>query len=201
MAIAPSKYQLLEKRLGDLKTHLLSFLPKPPASKTSYSAEELDLTRSYVVLAHAEIEFFCEELALDTAQRALNKFVTNNKISLVLRKIVAYYVGRQRASWRDTITPSQGTVDTAFKSYKGDVDGNNGLKTQNLHKLFHPLGLMDLDAAWLGVMNSFGSKRGNLAHKGLKAQNQLDAQTELRRVERDLLPGLRKIAREIKKLK
>ena len=58
MARGSKRYTELKRRLSNLRQNLLGFLPPPPKSKTSYSPQELDLTRSYVLLAHAEIEAF-----------------------------------------------------------------------------------------------------------------------------------------------
>jgi RiboL-PSP-HEPN len=201
MTGASIRYQALQNRLNDLKKRLLSFLPPPPNSKINYTDQELDWTRSYVVLVHAEIEMFCEDIALTRAQLAKEEFNKRQKVTPVLRKLVTYYVSRQRESWRETISPSTALVESAFASYKGEIDSNHGVKEKNLKILFHPLGIMDIDAAWLAAMNSFGAKRGELAHKGIKAHSQLDAHSELQRVERHLLPGLLKIDRKMVALK
>jgi hypothetical protein len=153
------------------------------------------------VLVHAEIEIFCEELALERVQIAKNQFLLTSKLTPVLRKIVTYYVGKHRDSWKGTLNPSPDLIESAFNSYKGDVDTNHGVKEKNIKVLFHPLGMMNIDATWLAAMNAFGSTRGEFAHRGIKAHSQPDAQTELQRVEKVLLPGLLGIDRKMKSLK
>jgi len=201
MPSGSASYKALRARLDDLKGRFLSFLPPPPESKTDYTPQELDWTRSYVVLAHAEIEMFCEDLALEKAKLVKDGFDQSQTVTPVLRKLVTYYVGKQRESWRETITPSSNLVASAYASYKGGIDANNGIKENNLKLLFHPLGVMDMGTAWVAAMSAFGTKRGELAHKGIKAQSQLDAHTELQRVERDLMPGLLELDRKMRALR
>ena len=98
------RYRRLTSRLTQLRNHLLYFIPTPPASKLSYSDSELDSTRAYVVLAHAEIEAFCEELVRGKAQTAKLVFDTKGHVQPMLRKMVAYYVARKGQSWETSQT-------------------------------------------------------------------------------------------------
>jgi hypothetical protein len=56
MSRGSQRYLVLKRRLSQLDQNLLYFLPPPPHSKTTYTSQELDLTRAYIVLVHAEIE-------------------------------------------------------------------------------------------------------------------------------------------------
>src|SRR6266404_4400647 len=91
------RYADLARRVQELGQHLLSFLPPPPAlSKTTYTPQELDLTRSYIVLVHAEIESFCEDLVIEKASKARQEFKANGRVTPILRRMIAYYVGKNR---------------------------------------------------------------------------------------------------------
>lgn len=50
--------------------------------------------RAYKVLAHAEMEYYFEEVALEIAQKAYRKWSSSNKASTPLLSLVAYYDGQ-----------------------------------------------------------------------------------------------------------
>ena len=60
------------------------------------------------------------------------------------------------------------------------VQSNHGIKETNLCRLILPLGTSDslLDRAWLGTMNTFGQKRGEVAHTSAAVANVADPVTE-----------------------
>lgn len=191
MVRGSKKYTSLQRRVKELEKHLLSFLPPPPLSTTVYTPPQLDLTRSYILLAHAEIEAFCEELALEKASKALNDFRAKGRIKPVLRKITAYYVIKEKKSWGDVLKPSATVIERAFQSYATTVRDNNGIKRPNLGRLFYPLGISEasLDTTWLTQMDTFGSNRGTWAHGSIKVHNPPDPKSEVTNVEQ-LLQGL-----------
>jgi hypothetical protein len=187
--------------LMDLRKHLLSFLPDPPKSKISYTEHEFDLTRSYIVLAHAEIESFCEELALQKIKRAKQVFDATGKITPVLRKVISYNTAKNRRSWSEVLLPSLTTIDSAIQSYSDTVRDNHGVKRNNLERLFYPLGILEtkLNATWLAQMDSFASIRGGWAHKSIGAMTPPDPLTELNTVDQ-LLQGLLNFDRAVSRL-
>jgi hypothetical protein len=202
MARGSKRYTDLQRRLQELSRHLLSFLPPPPQSKTSYTDQELDFTRSYIVLVHAEIEAFCEEMASEKARKAKQEFQANGKVTPVLRRMVAYYVGKNRKSWNEVASPAPQTVDSAADSFLDGIRANHGVKRENLEKLFYPLGVPEpkLNTTWLAQMDSFGSNRGGWAHKSIKALNPPDPHTELTTVNQ-LLQGLLQVDRLLSRLR
>jgi len=197
-----ARYTELSRRLHELHQHLLSFLPPPPQSKTSYTHEELDLTRSYIVLAHAEIEAFCEDIALRKARAAKQQFDATGIVTPALRKILSYYIGKSRRSWSDVLAPAAPTVQAAAQSYFDHIRDNHGVKRDNLERLFYPLGVLEptLDTTWLAQMDSFGTNRGGWAHKSIKALNPPDPATELNTVNQ-ILQGLLQLDRTISSLR
>lgn len=202
MAHGSKRYVALKRRLDELGQHLLSFIPPPPHSKTTYTAQELDLTRSYIVLVHAEIESFCEELATLKARRAKQEFVSRGTVTPVLRRLVAYYIGKSRKAWNEVQRPSPQVVDSASNSFLDNIRDNHGVKQENLERLFFPLGVPEpkLNPTWLAQMNSFGTNRGGWAHKSVRALNPPDPHTE-RTTVNQLLNGLLDIDRIISRLK
>jgi hypothetical protein len=201
MVRGSQRYAYLRHRMDELRSHLLFFLPAPPLSKTTYSAQELDLTRSYIVLAHAEIEAYCEDLVVATINRARQPYTAKQKITPVLRKIIAYYIGKHRKSWSEVTLPSSGVVDAAFESYTSTIRENHGVKRENLERLLYPLGVAEpsLNATWLAQMDSFGSNRGAWAHRSIRAINPPDPSSELATVNQ-LLQGLLQVDRLVSRL-
>jgi hypothetical protein len=149
-------------------------------SKTTYTAQELDLTRAYVLLAHAEIESYCEDLVKAKSDRAFMQFDRTGKVTPILRRIVAYHVATKRKSWSEVSAPSAPIVRSAFDSYRAILTANHGVRRENLEKLLYPLGVPEpsLDQTWLAQMDSFGSNRGGFAHQTIGAVNPPDPSTE-----------------------
>lgn len=192
------RYQNLVARLGELRKNLLSFLPDPPASKLTYSDQELDLTRAYVVLAHAEIESFCEEIASTKANAAQSKYQKSNSVSPCLRRLIAYHIAK-KGKCRDNVSnPKTEVVTATLASFTETVKKNHGLKRANLEKLFYPLGAKEvyLDPTWMVQMDAFGSQRGGWAHTSVKTQQPPDPLSELKSVLL-LLPGLKKLDEDL----
>jgi hypothetical protein len=186
-----NKYRRLAKRLDQLRNHLLFFLRNHPVSSLLYSDEELDFTRAYIVLAHAEIEAFCEEIVQKKAQDAKAAFDNNHKVQPILRRMVTYYAVKNGKSWGNVMNPSVDVVNSAFQSYQDRVRKNHGVKIENLEKLLFPLGIQDrhLSSTWLADMDSFGSDRGAIAHTSIGVQRPPDPVIQLNNVAR-LLSGL-----------
>lgn len=196
------RYTQLRNRLFELRKNLLSFLPEPPVSKTTYNDQELDLTRAYIVLAHAEIEAFCEDIVRERVRSAKGAFDKTGRVTPVMRKMVSYYVGKNRRPWTDVRAPSSDIAEKASQSHLAAVNENNGIKRANLEKLLYPLGVLDshMDVIWLAQMDSFGSARGRVAHNTIGASIAPDPLTELINVNQ-LLTGLLKLDRVLSRFR
>jgi hypothetical protein len=202
MRLGSKKYKSLATRLDQLRRHLLFFLPSPPASKISYSEQELDSTRAYTVLAHAEIEAFCEGLVLEKTQVVKSIYDRTGKVRPALRRMISYHVAKKGRSWQDVLSPPADVVNSAIESYKGVIRDNHGVKRENLQKLLFPIGVLDahLDTTWLAQMDSFGVDRGRLAHSGIKAQQPPDPLSQLQTINQ-LLQGLLEMDRKLRRLR
>ncbi|MFN9399440.1 MAG: hypothetical protein ACK57R_15930, partial [Dolichospermum sp.] len=57
-------------------------------------------------------------------------------------------------------------IDLAVESFKRVISQNHGVKEDHILSLLLPIGIDsdDLDPAWLADMNTFGEKRGLVAH-------------------------------------
>jgi hypothetical protein len=154
-------------------------------SKTSYNGHELDSTRAYVVLAHAEIEAFCEEIASSRVQRAMDLYNQRGVVAPVLRRMVIYHVGKHKRSWGEVLTPSQSIIDGTFKAYRDSIKKNHGVKRANIESILYPLGITEahLGVIWLAQMDSFGERRGGLAHSSVGATSVPDPLSEYTNVQ------------------
>ncbi len=191
MVRGSKRYTQLRTRLHELRMHLLPFLPEPPISKILYNDQELDSTRAYIVLAHAEIEAFCEDIVRDKATTAKNTFDAAGRVTPVLRRIVSYHVGKNQRSWSEVRTPSADVVEKALQSHFTAINNNHGIKRTSLERLMYPLGVLErhMDATWLAQMDSFGRKRGSVAHSSVRTAKAPDPLSELTTVNQ-LLSGL-----------
>lgn len=202
MRTGSKRYKELAARLAQLERHLLGFLPVPPASRLSYTDAELDLARAYVVLAHAEIEAFCEQSVLAKVKSSKLTYDTKGLILPSTKRMVEYYVAVKGRSWIDCMNPPADVVKATFKFYLKIVERNHGIKRTNLERLLYPLGLIEahLDSTWLASMNSFGSDRGSLAHRGFKAYQPPDPPSK-RSMVNSLLQGLHHLDRRLAKMR
>jgi hypothetical protein len=197
-----ARFRELVKRLRVLEKH---FLPKglkfPPTGQ--YSAQEEDHGRAYVLLVHAEIESYFEDRVQDVVDRAYADWRQNASCGKTLERLLRHHLDSQKKPWRP-IVKSDAAITAAVNSYGSIVDGNNGVKENNLLALLFPIGFeyRTLDGTWLATMESFGSARGTFAHTTqLKAQQSIDPQGEYRNVRDQILPPMRKLDGRISRLR
>ncbi|MFM5996990.1 MAG: HEPN domain-containing protein [Dolichospermum sp.] len=168
------KFITLRTQLNRLKDEFL-----PEISPTSsYSESQLSRTAAYRVLAHAEIESYLEERAWTIVIDAKKAWETG-KTTRTLICLLGFSdltmdkppdtlkkpsnVKQDNHDKRLEITEK---INSAIKSFKKVIDNNHGLKENNILALLLPIGIDsdDLDPAWLADMNTFGEKRGLVAH-------------------------------------
>ena len=169
------KFITLKTQLDRLKDEFL-----PEISPTgSYSESQLSRTAAYRVLAHAEIEYYLEERAWEVVQNAKTLWDKSGKNTRTLICLLGFS-GLTMDKPPDTLTPQKGSktvkeekikiskkIDLAVESFKRVISQNHGVKEDHILSLLLPIGIDsdDLDPAWLATMNTFGEKRGLVAHK------------------------------------
>ena len=168
------KFITLKTQLDRLKDEFL-----PEISPTgSYSESQLSRTAAYRVLAHAEIEYYLEERAWTKVIDAKKAWETG-KTTRTLICLLGFSdltmdkppdtlkkpsnVKQDNHDKRLEITEK---INSAIKSCKKVIKQNHGVKEKNILALLLPIGIDsdDLDPAWLADMNTFGEKRGLVAH-------------------------------------
>lgn len=190
----------LESRLKFLEENIL------PAEKVNgnYTKKEQDLIRSYVLLSHAEIEAYLEDKSKERINKALTDWNTNRKRSNCLKSVLAFTGNEIDFNSDQHAINMQHRVNRTVAHYMSSVvDRNHGVKEKNITNLLLPLGIeySELDQAWLGIMESFGATRGNIAHNTTQVQIQIDRNTEKSRIKTQILPELVRIDGLIRKLK
>ena len=191
--------QLLS-RLDFLERNIL------PAQRLTgnYTKTERDLIKSFLLLAHAEIEAYFEDIVTEKVKKALNKWTTERKRSACLNAVLAFsgnelsYENEKKVNSNNIVF----RINRAVSHYLGLVNKNNGVKEKNILNLILPIGieLSELDNTWLSVMEAFGTTRGNIAHNSSVVQQQLDRNTERDRIVNQILPEIERLDELIGKL-
>ncbi len=200
------RFKQLRSELRRLRSH---FLPQRWDPMGAYSERKLDRARAYRILAHAEIEFFIERMLLDIVDREFQRWRNSKKPSHVMICLIA----ASKVGWQDMETEELGltrinpplikkdhtsieeVIERAVEQYRKIVKDNHGIMESNLKRLVMPVGiaLSDLDSTWLADMNSFGGRRGSVAHTSrLGVTTPIDPQTEKGAVD-NLLVGLEEL--------
>jgi hypothetical protein len=208
---ASARFKELKKRLRELRTHML---PGNFSPTGDYSDRQLDRARGYRLLVHAEIEAFIEDVTFEAATKGVSEWTHTQKVSDSLFCLMVNYHHGFKVGGIDDDPPFLPTsrpkakeemkevVDVAIKQYRKIQDDNHGVREENLLRLILPVGVRkdDLDALWITNLNEFGKRRGDVAHKAVKAQQQIDPRNELQVVDA-LVVGLKKLDQLIIELK
>lgn len=189
----PSRFTLLKRRCRELQRHLIP----APSPTGAYSARQLDLTRAYRLLVHAEFEAFLEDRVKDVFLAAQAKWNKSRASSRSLAALLAYAQdGRSvpEALAGAAQTDFQRRVQEVLSQHLHKVRNNNGVKRKNVLALLLPAGVDEatLDNTWLNAMEAFGSARGHVAHSSSLVAHAIDPQTEVANVA-TLLKGLEPI--------
>jgi len=188
---------MLATRLIALRTHLLpQFTPTG-----TYTDEELDRTRAFRVLVHAEIESYVEERAWAIVLINVQQWKGDRRPRTVIQSLLSCVI-EQRAVEKvyngnsGQVDRIECAVEAAKTAYHSIVERNHGVKGDNILKLVDPLGVVVADQTWLSNMDAFGSDRGNTAHRSALSTTQLiDPRSEWSKI-KEIVKGLRKIDKE-----
>lgn len=152
--------------------------------------------RSYVLLCHSIVEEFVEDLGLSVALEARKLFadegvITRSLVALVTSQVLNEVKEKSRAKvGADLVRNLDAFSEEAFTTYRNSVTANNGIKPENLRRLFVPIGFdpESVDLSLVNSMKALGEKRGGLAHKfAIQQELTLSAfETDLGSIIRDL---------------
>ncbi|MFO7578984.1 MAG: HEPN domain-containing protein [Nitrosomonas halophila] len=203
------RFREMQARLTELRHHML---PAKFSSTGDYNDRQLDRTRGYRVLVHAEIESYLEDIAREAVTLAIQEWKSNRKPSTILLAFLAAYhsgwntnderenedivrLAKARSRVKDSINEA---IDVAQKQYITSVRDNHGVKEKNFKRLIIPLGIEidELDGTWLTNLDNFGASRGDTAHKTKRATGQINPEDEYKTVKR-LVKGLKELDEKI----
>jgi hypothetical protein len=168
----------------------------------------LDRVRGYHLLIHAEVEAFLEDRVREVANGTIKKWLGDRKLRSTLLSLLAFYLEQGIVSHkqlREEYAGSQkkieDTLKTACESFNKAVSQNNGVRERDILRLLFPVGLTntEIDPAWLSTIDSFGARRGEVAHSSVQAQQSPDPKNELETVKR-ILKGLKDLDHSLSKL-
>ena len=187
------RFSTLQRRVVQLERRLL---PKPSPTGV-YSERQYDMVRAFVVLAHAEVEHFLEELASDVLDAVKRRWDQSHSAGRCLSALLMY--NDKRLPFPDALGKQQPkdsfeeVARGAIKKHREFViRRNHGLKEANILHLYLPMGVLesDLDPLWLAAMTTFGARRGVVAHTSAKrVQSPLDPEAA-RSMVRNVLEGV-----------
>lgn len=187
------RYLRLINRISFLENNLL------PRIKTTgnYTKKESDLIRSYVLLVHAEIESYFEDIAKEKILKAFAGWRNHRKKSNCLLSLMTFI--SHEINWDNRRLEDKKEIEfrinLIIKHYIEKINNNHGIKEDHICKLLLPIGveISQIDDVWLNTMNNFGAQRGTIAHSTISVQNQIDLVTEKNNVNNNILPEINKL--------
>ena len=189
----------LSENLDEIETTFLSIDNRLDGL---YDLQELTMARAYGLLAHAEIEYYFENVAREIVLKSYKKWISDKKSSHVLMSIAAFLNVKEQipenVSDEKINKNEEGLIENRLKDcvkkYMSIIDHNHGIKEMNLLKILLPIGihLNDIDHTFLISADSFGHYRGELAHNSIKTKSLTDPFAKKKEVD-NLLTEIRKL--------
>lgn len=180
------------KLFGDLKRRIdylsAQYLPAPNPTG-NYTRKQKDAIRTFLLLSHAELEYYFEESSRSVAKRALDRWlVDHNYKSRVLLYLASFLDHTEKIKQAER---SEDKIKAIVGYYFVQINGNNGIKRDNILKLLCPLGLdqNQIDNSWLNTLDGYGSSRGVVAHTSAMVQSlkdPTDIKDDITRIIREL---------------
>ena len=169
------KLQDIDERLSSLSVDLFSIIESFEELNPGYNrdlglseSKEIDLllSRSLLILGHAELESFFEGLATDLLDLSLITWETNGSINYNLGALLFSSSYKKGNEENFKIIPKK-----AIATYKQNVlEKNHGIKKSNLKNLYEPIGYnlekvknQDIRQLFF-TLDTLGGKRGESAH-------------------------------------
>lgn len=192
----PKRLQRLLTRLDKLEAHLL-----PPVFSLTgrYAQRQRDYTRAFLLLVHAELESYFEDRARNLVALAQAEYQRKGVCTRMLSRLLVYH----QAAKDELVPVSPHAVGKAINYYLDHLDKNHGIKEKNLLTIFLPLGIChaDLDGQLVTACNQLAQKRGQFAHASFKTHQQVDPKTERDNIRKNILPELKNLETQFKKLR
>ncbi|MNX73023.1 hypothetical protein D3C86_1044000 [compost metagenome] len=178
-------YEQLQTAIRQLRTALLPGDFTPSGDYPDPEATHLR-TISFRILAHAELEAYFEDLANLLFHEGWSAWDRSGVPSRVIIGLLAFS-GREHSLPSSSSTAKKAETNSipctekAKNKWWHNHRNNHGIKEENLLKLLLPLGISaeDLDSTLISDLSSYGSSRGEAAHRSnLKVKTLADPKTE-----------------------
>ena len=163
------RYQGLRSRIRQLRNHLLPTKFDPTGN---YTERQIDRAAAFLLLSHAEIESYLEDITVETANTAYDNWKQRGVVTKPLIAMLGYSDSNLVLPPKNKSTPATRVLDKGIEVTKNEFNKyvygkNNGIKTENILQLLLPIGIdeAEIDQVWLGTINTFGSLRGDVAHR------------------------------------
>ena len=186
--------QLSSRQFVDLARRVAAlenrYLPEAEDVLGDYSLVQQDDARSCIILSHAEIEDYLEQMAEMLCDDVKKRFDGQKYNETSIRFL--YFAGK-----KDTELSHPNSVASALNGFsalfkKSVIKNNNGIKEKDLKKLFDPF--FDVDDLFgselLAQVDYLGAKRGECAHKGFVGIQQTINAFEIRNAIDCVVDGL-----------
>ncbi|HBQ0382059.1 TPA: hypothetical protein L7I84_002563 [Klebsiella variicola] len=189
--VSSERFLTLQERLDELRRHLL---PPEFSPIGEYDPVQLDMAKGYRLLTHAEFESYLEDVSKETVLFALREWKKNKKPSITIVSFLAAYhscwavgdeqnnqelisLSRARTNPKESLSE---IMSVASKQFMDKISANNGIKAKNFKSLIFPTGIDidELEPDMLPKLDSFGSKRGEIAHLSAKVNQQINPKDE-----------------------
>lgn len=160
------RFNKLSRRIKIIENSYLPLIK----SNGNYTNKEQDDIRAYILLIHAEFESYFEDIAGDKVKNAFKVWQLNRNRSIVLLSLMSF----NNVEYK--VPEIEKRINKALETYMQSLRNNHGIKESNILNMLLPAGLEfdDIDATWLGTINSFGANRGAVAHSSASVQQPLD---------------------------
>lgn len=139
------------------------YLPEKPNEIGDYSEEQQDDARACILLIHAEVESYLEELA-ERLCAHVGELIAKERYDSFTSSFLYFYGAK--ANELKGAGSLEDVAKGAVALHKKVLHGNNGIKGKDISKMFDPffVGGIDLDVPLEQALDSFGALRGKCAH-------------------------------------
>lgn len=166
----------LQQRIADLALRMLPVV----RDDLTYTEEEYDRVRAFIVLTHAEVESFIEHRVLGELNLRMRAWKEHKRPSGVLMGLLAFSgqswpgpiedlsaptIGDRAPSW--ALRDLQRRLDAAITCANARIRvANHGVRSKDALAMLLPLGfdVSMVDPDLIRELDDFGSQRGQIAH-------------------------------------
>lgn len=153
----------LDVRVGTLEAR---YLPQEVDPLGDYSDVQRDDARAFILLAHAAIEDYLEQLSLTLSVEAERRASVGDYDEFVCTFL---YFWSESAGKKSKACSLLDVMHGAAGLHRKTIGGNHGIKAKDVANLFAPFCMagVNLDPNFEAALDLFGTRRGKCAHTGL----------------------------------